>query len=159
MKKLSALTLIISLFMFGCKADKKVAGNYSPQIECLGSEMDGSITLKAWGKGRARPDALEQARKEALNAVLFLGIRNGKSDCDSRPILNVPNIRETKADYFNTFFQDGGNYQNFVSAKDESFGKKERVKGRDGDVMYGFIVRVNKSELKKQMIKDGILNN
>ena len=91
--------------------------------------------------------------------MLFSGIRNGKPDCDSRPILNVPNIRETKEDYFNTFFQDGGNYQNFVSKQDESFFKKDRMAGRDGDVMYGFIIRVYKSELKKQMIKDGILNN
>lgn len=39
------------------------------------------------------------------------------------------------------------------------FGNKERAKGRDGEVMFGFIICVMRSELKKQMITDGILNN
>jgi hypothetical protein len=111
------------------------------------------------GKSKNRADALEQARKEAINNVLFAGIRNGKPDCYTPAILNAPNIRENKADYFNNFFKDGGDYKKFTSNKDESFGKKERVKGRDGEVMYGFIIRVMRSELKKQMITDKILNN
>lgn len=154
--------IIIILFVLLTQpswAQKNISGNYTHEIECMGSELDGSMTLKTWGKGKNRADALEQARKEALNAVLFVGIRNGKPDCDTRPILNAPNIRENKADYFNTFFKDGGKYKNFVSNKDESFGKKERAKERDGEVMFGFIIRVMRSELKKQMITDGILNN
>ena len=142
-----------------CNSSKKISGNYTHEIECMGAELDGSITLKTWGKGKDRADAIEQARKEAINTVLFIGIRNGKPDCDTRPILNAPNIRENKSSYFNTFFKDGGDYKKFASSKDESFGKKERIKGRDGEVMFGFIIRVMRSELKKQMITDGILNN
>lgn len=152
------LTTCLLLFA-SCKTSNKLSGNYAHEIECMGAELDGSVTLKAWGKGRNRVDALEQARKEALNTVLFVGIRNGKPDCETRPILNAPNIRENKADYFNNFFKDGGDYKKFVSNKDESFGKKERAKGRDGEVMYGFIIRIMRSELKKQMITDEILNN
>ena len=152
--------LSINLLLFvGSKANNKLSGNYTHEIECMGAELDGSITLKAWGKGKNRADALEQARKEAINAVLFVGIRNGKPDCETRPILNAPNIRENKADYFNNFFKDGGDYKKFTSDKDESFGKKEKAKGRDGDVMYGFIIRILRSDLKKQMIADKILNN
>ncbi len=147
------------MLLVGCKTSKKISGNYTHEIECMGAELDGSVTLKAWGKGKSRPDALEQARKEALNSVLFVGIRNGKPDCDTRAILNAPNIRENKSDYFNNFFKDGGDYKKFISNRDESFGKKERIKGRDGEVMFGFIIRVMRSELKKQMITDGILKN
>jgi hypothetical protein len=125
----------------------------------MGTELDGSITLKTWGRGKNRADAIEQAKKESVNAVLFVGIRNGKPDCDTRPILNAPNIRANKADYFNNFFKDGGDYTKFISNQDESFWKKESAKARDGDVMYGLIIRVRRSELKKQMIADGILNN
>ena len=158
--KTTIFLLTINLLLFvGSKANNKLSGNYTHEIECMGAELDGSITLKAWGKGKNRADALEQARKEAINAVLFVGIRNGKPDCETRPILNAPNIRENKADYFNNFFKDGGDYKKFTSDKDESFGKKEKAKGRDGDVMYGFIIRVLRSDLKKQMIADKILNN
>ncbi|WP_317898818.1 hypothetical protein [Aurantibacillus circumpalustris] len=153
-----SLVFISAILLVNCSPSKKISGNYTHEVECMGSELDGSITLKTWGKGKNRADALEQARKEAINAVLFIGIRNGKPDCDSRPILNAPNIRENQADYFSTFFKDEGAYKKFVSGKDESFGKKERVQGRDGEVMFGFIVRVLRSDLKKQMISDEILN-
>ena len=152
--------IIILFFVLATQfswAQKNISGNYTHEIECMGSEGDGSFTVKAWGKGKNRSDALEQAKKEALKEVLFKGIRNGKPDCDMRPILNAPNILETKADYFDNFFKDGGDYKKFVSNKDESLLKKERVKGRDGDVMYGVVVRVLKSELKKRMIYDKIL--
>jgi len=162
MKNMKTIIFMLSisfLFFSSCKTSNKISGNYTHEIECMGSELDGSITLKTWGKGKNRADALEQARKEAINNVLFAGIRNGKPDCYTPAILNAPNIRENKADYFNNFFKDGGDYKKFTSNKDESFGKKERVKGRDGEVMYGFIIRVMRSELKKQMITDKILNN
>lgn len=147
-----------SLFFTNCKTSHNLSGTYTHEIECMGSELDGSVTLKTWGKGRNRADGVEQAKKEALYAVLFVGIRNGKPDCDVRPILNAPNIRESKADYFNIFFKDGGDYMKYVSNQDKSFGKIERARGRDGEFLFGFVTRVMRSELKQQMIKDGILN-
>jgi hypothetical protein len=137
---------------------KSVSANYAHEMECLGTELNGSVTLKAWGKGRNRADALEQARKNAVSAALFAGIRNGRPDCEARPIFNMPNIREVRSDYFDEFFRDGGNYKSYVSREDESFGKKERSKGRDGEVLYGFVLRVQRSDLKKQMVADGLLN-
>lgn len=147
------------MFFTGCKTKNAIGANYTHEVECLGSELDGSITLKSWGKGKNRSDALEQAKKEAINAVLFTSIRNGKHECNNRPILNAPNIRNIKAEYFNNFFKDNGDYKKFISTKDESFEKKEKEKGRDGDVVYGYVIRVMRSDLKKQMITDGILNN
>jgi hypothetical protein len=159
MKKIILMLFTSSLLLVGCKTKSKIGANYTHEIECLGSELDGSVTLKSWGKGKNRNDALEQAKKEAINVVLFTGIRNGKQECESRPLLNAPNIRENKADYFNNFFKEEGDYKKFASDKDESFGKKEKETGRDGDVMYGYVIRVMRSDLKKQMITDGILNN
>jgi hypothetical protein len=43
--------LSISFLFFGCcKTINKISGNYTHEIECMGSEHDGSITLKTWGK-------------------------------------------------------------------------------------------------------------
>lgn len=158
-KRILIIALISSMLFISCKTKSAIGANYSHEVECLGSELDGSVTLKSWGKGKNRADALEQARKEAVNAVLFTSIRNGKQECNNSPILNAPNIREMKADYFNIFFKDNGDYKKFTSTKDESFGEKEKEKGRDGDVVYGYVIRVLRSELKKQMITDGILKN
>lgn len=159
MKTLIYLLFLGLIVVGGCKTSNDVSGFYSREIECMGSELDGSVTLKTWGRGKNKSDALEQAKKEAVNAVLFTGIRNGKPDCDTRAVLNAPNIRQNKSDYFNRFFADGGDYKKFVSDKDETSGQREKVESRDGEVMYGFIIRVMRSELQKQMIRDGILNN
>lgn len=158
MKYIKFLFIVsISLIFTNCNSKKGLSGIYTHEVECMGSELDGTITLKTWGKGKNGIDAIEQARKEVINTILFLGIRNGQKDCDTRPILNAQNIRENKTEYFNNFFKDGGDYKKFVSNKDESFGKKVKVKGRDGEVMFGFIIRVMKNDLKNQMLKDGIL--
>lgn len=157
--KILIIAMITSMIFTGCKTKSEIGANYTHEIECLGSELDGSVTLKSWGKGKNRADAIEQAKKEAINAVLFTNIRNGNQSCNGMPILNAPNIRKNNEDYFNNFFKDSGDYKKFISGADESFGKKEKEKGRDGEVVYGFIIRVMKSDLKKKMITDGILKN
>jgi hypothetical protein len=63
--------LVVALFVSSCNPQKKIAENYSQEIECLGTEMDGSITVKAFGKGKNRKDAVEQAKKMQLTK-LFL---------------------------------------------------------------------------------------
>jgi hypothetical protein len=65
-------------------------------------------------------------------------------------------------DYFNKFFEDGGEYQKFISARDGSDYHFEVInnRGKSGSQKsYRIIIRVLRSELKKQMIKDKILNN
>lgn len=136
------------------------AGNYPFKTECLGVELDGSATLKAWGNGRNRFDALAQAKKNAVNDILFKGILDGSSECNSKPLVNEVNAREKYDEFFNSFFADkGGNYQNFISMRDER--TDVAVKGKQfnnkGGVTYSCIVMVKRSELKMYLIKNGIL--
>ena len=141
------------------RAQKVNSGNYSFKTECMGIEMDGSQTLKAWGNGRNRADAVEQAKKNAVRDVIFNGITEGKQDCEKRPILFEVNAQEKYEDYFNAFFADGGEYKNYISLRDERIGQKinrDRKKARES-VTNGMIVRVLRSELKKKLIADGIL--
>ena len=156
-KVITILILFSSILTYSQKSQKKNAGNYAYEVECMGIEMDGSVTVKAFGKGRNRADAVEQAKKEAINTILFKGLKNGRSECGIVPLLNEPNIREKKEEYFNLFFKDNGEYQKYVSNADESLFKKEKLKARDGDVVFGFIIRVQKSELKSKLITDNIL--
>ena len=52
-------------------AKKSVSSYHSFESECLGVELDGSETLRAWGRGKNRTDAIEQAKKNAVRDVLF----------------------------------------------------------------------------------------
>ena len=125
----------------------------------MGVELDGSQTLKAWGNGRNRADAVEQAKKNAVRDVIFKGIIEGKQDCNQKPIVFEINAQEKYEDYFNAFFADGGEYKNFISLKDERiFDKISRDRKKTSEsVTNGIVIRVLRAELKKKLITDSII--
>jgi hypothetical protein len=143
------------LFFAGCKTTG-MEGTYSYKTECLGSELDGSITVKAWGNGRNYSDACEQAMKNAVNDVLFKGIIEGKDGCSPRPLVPEVNARQKYEDYFNRFFADGGEYKRYVSLKDARSGDRDK-KGARQSVTYGIVLRILRTDMKTKLIADGIL--
>lgn len=154
-----ALLSVLFLFTAGCSNQKSVSGNYTYKTECLGVEMDGSQTVKGWGNGRNRFDAIEQAKKNVVRDVLFNGIIEGKQDCEKRSVVPEVNAQMKYEQYFNQFFADGGEYKNYVSLKDERVGQKlsrDRQSARKS-VTHGVVLRVHRSELKQKMIADGII--
>jgi hypothetical protein len=157
------LSCLMFLLLTGCPAQRKVTvnqgnpyvdGNYTLKTECLGVNGDGSQTLKAWGNGRNRYEAVEQAKKNALRDVLFKGILNGKSDCDPKPLVTEVNAQVKYESYFNNFFFEGGDYQLYVQQLEDPL---ERIYPDRTTVTFSVILKVQKSELKQRMITDGIL--
>lgn len=160
MKKILLSALVVGLFMLSsCGPQKRNSGNYSYKTECLGIEMDGSQTVKAWGNGRNRWDAINQAKKTAVNDVLFNGIYEGNQDCNKKPVVAEVNAREKYEDYFNKFFADDGEFKDFVSLKDERIGQKidRDRKGARQSVTHGVVLRILRAQLKEKMIQDNIL--
>ena len=128
-------------------------------VDCLGSELDGSLTLFSVGEGKNRFDAVEQSKKNAVNAVLFKGFSSSSQSCSAKPLILTVNGRTVYEDYFNTFFRDSGAYNEFVSFIDEKNKLKiirRRIKGRL-QVHVTCVVRVDLVNLKKKLIKDSIL--
>ncbi len=162
MKKSILFASLLIAVSFGSYAQSKsrLAGEYTYETECLGVEGDGSQTLKAFGFGNSKNDAVEQAKKNAVRDVLFKGIIKGKSECNAKPLLNEANIQEKHEDYFNKFFTDGGDYLNYTSMNDMPIAivtkGKDRKSATNG-VTFGIVVIVKRSELKKKMITDNIL--
>ncbi len=159
MKKIKLLILFVLFSGYIVFAQDKLGGNYVYETECFGSELDGSITVKAWGNGRNKSDAVEQAKKNAVRDVIFKGIQNGKSDCSRAPLLLVSNAENKYQDYFFGFFADNGEYKNYISLKDERIFdkvKRDKKKARES-VTHGVVVRVLVYNLKKKLIKDGII--
>lgn len=154
--------LLTALIVVSCSVSKnaKIAGNYTFETECIGVELDGSQTVKAWGQGRNRTDAIEQAKKQALKDVLFHGINNGKSDCSNKALLLEVNAEEKYENYFAKFFTDEGEFLNYVSYEDANpkhiESTKERKKAGSQEY-YGLIVRVQRMKLKEKLISDKII--
>lgn len=146
----------ICLTLAACNQSKNLGGYYTYETECLGSELDGSYTLRAWGIGRNQVDALAQARKNAVRDVIFKGISKGKSECEIRPILLEVNAEEKYRAYFNRFFADGGEFENFVNYKDKRTSTFHRERTED-EIKYGVTVRVLYEPLTEKLRADGIL--
>ncbi|MEI7660578.1 MAG: hypothetical protein WCK34_00190 [Bacteroidota bacterium] len=147
-------TLVFSLFLiYSCTPPRRLDYNY--KTECLGVKLDGSQTLKAWGKGRNRTEAIEQAKKNAVRDVLFTGISSGKSDCNMRPVIFEVNAQQTHEEYFNKFFADGGPYQKFVFDDDHiRYHERKQVGAQK---LYGLVVRVLRQDLVTEMKTAGLV--
>lgn len=124
-------------------------------IECLGVELDGSQTVRVSGSGKTKADAQEQARKNAVMAVLFYGIHGG-GQCDQRPLINEANARDKYEEYFNIFFLDGGEYSKYVSMVDQKRFSRDKKKNKY-ERNYTLTVRVLRPELKARLKADGVL--
>ncbi len=155
MKTLTYLRLLTGAIFLLVSCSPKIAGNYSFKTECYGIELDGSQTVKAWGNGKNRQDAQEQAKKNAVRDVLFKGITEGRQDCEKRPLVPEVNAQMKYESYFNKFFTDGGDYQKFVSLKDQR-GGSDKMGARES-VTYGIVLRILRADLKQKLITDGIL--
>lgn len=145
----------VLLLLASCSSTKSTA-YFTYETQCLGVELDGSQTLLAWGDGKNKADAEEQAKKNAVRDVIFRGINAGKSECTRSPLVNTPNAQQKYEDYFNRFFADGGEYKKYISMSDQKRGSGNKEHYKYGE-KRSVTVRVLRSELKKRLQEDGIL--
>lgn len=156
MKKRLFIIAISSIVLVGCRTTQKATSYREFEVECLGVALDGSQTVRAWGFGKDTGAAVDKARKNALNAVLFKGITAGVAGCNQRPLVSEVNARERYEDYFDSFFQDGGAWESFVSGADERLFGREEQRNNLGE-RAGVVVRVLRNELRIKLKEDGIL--
>lgn len=159
-KKLLCAGLAVLLIYASCSTPKKVANNYyTHKTECVSVELDGTQIVNAWSNTAETVTVIEQAKKNAINDILFGGIVEGKATCDVKPILAQANIKAQNEAYFNKFFADGGEYRNYAFIKDDqvelNFSKDPEYAKKM--INSGFIIKIKKPDLKQKMIADGIL--
>lgn len=145
------------LVICACGSTKSSLGAFNSfETEYLGSELDGSLTLRAWGEGSTRSDAVEQAMKNAVYDVVFKGITKGNNNYNQKALVLSPNARENNETYFNRFFMDGGDYRKYVNRKDEKNNSVQTMENRQV-YKYGITVRVNRTALKNRLQQDSII--
>ncbi len=155
MKKIIITLLVL---MSSAYADAQTQTIYArSSVRCMGVELDGSQTLRVQGYGRNRLDAKEQAKKNAVWAVIFDGIREGTGGCNMRPLVTEVNAKERYEDYFNLFFADDGPYKEYVSLKDTKYRSGGRSKDKLG-YAYDLTIRVLRAQLKERLKADKIID-
>ena len=158
-KIIYTLVVACSVTMSSCQAQKtsnSTAGNYTYETECMGTEMDGSQTLKSWGNGRNYFDASTQAKKNAVHGIIFQGYAGGGQGCTSqKPLCSDPSIEQQKEEFFSNFFNiNGGKYMKFVSNSGDSTPTVKKV-GKEYKI--GVVVTVMSDNLRKDLEAAGIV--
>lgn len=156
-KKSSVIAIVLAVGISMCGCSKKTVpstvayGSY--ETECLGVNPGGSMRLRVWGEGKDASAAAENARKKAVEAVLFTHITAGPSSATAKwPVISSPTRRKEKHEYFSKFFD--GQYKKYIKA--EKADAKARYFGNDRCVQ-ALEVTVDREGLIKKMTKDNIL--
>jgi hypothetical protein len=159
-KKLGVISFFAVTLSIGAATaqNKGVTGTYyNHPVECISVELDGSLTLRAAGNGRNRADALEQARKNAVHAVIFKGMDvRGQTPSTSRALVPEVNAEQKYQYFFNPFFADGGKWHEFVSKEDTRAFSNKRQKG-SRQVEYTVTIRVDRARLREYLVENSII--
>ena len=153
------LTMVM-LLSAGCGTRKSQA-YYDQKSKVIGTELDGSYTIRAWGRARNAADAYVQAQKQAVYDVIFSEIQfvSGQAPSSTgvlRPLIYEVNARQKYEDYFNAFFADGGEYKNFCSMKEKRQLSTNYSK-TDSQTTAQVTVCVWRAKLRDKLTADGII--
>ena len=122
-------------------------------IEYVKTVGNGISSVKVWSYSSKAQDALEQSKKNAVHGVIFKGYTGPGSS--HAALCKSPTAQEDHADFFKTFFANGGDYMRYVSSVQQ--GSEEVVKVGKKEYKYGQVVQVNVKDLRKALENAGII--
>jgi hypothetical protein len=154
----TAISIWVGISSIQAQVKSNSGSNYEYPSRCLGVELDGSITVESYGKGRNYQDATEQAKKKAVFDVIFYGIKEGNGGCNSNPLVFAPTPQELYSEFISNFFKDNGKYTEFISLSDERISNKFNRNAKKGNQAQQrmVVVRVDREGLKKYLIENKI---
>lgn len=153
MKKVIGL-LIIAFAMASCSVQSHLLGTGQiPQYEITGagSGNEGMTLVKTFVYAKKNvPDS--ELKRAAVHGVVFRGYTGNNSGA-SQPAMASPTAEADYADFCKVFFAPNGQCLNYATIIAGSY---DRIK-TGKNYKYGAIVQVNKSTLRKDLEKAGLV--
>jgi hypothetical protein len=151
---LFSLSVLMTL-VFACKPKQVISTNafLNYEVTSAGVGAQGTSLVKAWGQGKKKADAIEDAKRNAIHALIFKGIPNSS---DMRPLVPTPGAEQQHRNYFDAFFAENGTYQKFASVDADSWDKVDRISTGKG-YKYGVVVVVQRDQLIRELEAAGIM--
>ena len=87
--------------------------NRTYQTQCVTIETDGYIIIKIWDTKKGSHYKAENARKDAVNAILYSGIAGNKGCSTQLPILNKAEEQEEFKSIEKSFFTRNGKWSTY----------------------------------------------
>ncbi len=129
---------------------------YNYELACLGVGQDGTKLIKVWGYGKKVDNAVYDAKRTAVAAVIFRGVPGGNGAAPTPSLLPV-DAYEQSMDFFDDFFKDGGMYLSFVNlTTDGTPGGADNIKMSHG-YKVAVSASINFNALRKYLQDKGIV--
>ena len=130
--------------------------NRNYQTKCISIEADGYVITKIWDTKKGKNYNTEQARKDAVYAVLFSGI-SGENGCVTQPpILNKTEEQENFKRIENRFFAKKGKWSIFTRTAATETTLPANLGVKNWKV---YQVSVSKNELRKYLEDQKIIKS
>lgn len=129
---------------------------YNYELACLAVGLDGTKHIKVWGYGKKVDNAIYDAKRTAVAAVIFRGVPAGNGAAPTPSLLPVDGYAQNM-DFFDEFFKDGGMYLSFVNlTTDGTPGGADNIKMSHG-YKVAVSASINFNELRKYLQDKGIV--
>jgi hypothetical protein len=156
MKKLLLLAAAIFVVVGASAASRKLENSatqkFQYELEGVNNGMQGTYLVKVWSYSSKPKADFETCKKNAVHGVIFKGYAGSQNARPQRPLVADPGAELQHAEYFELFFQDGGEYNKYVTV---TAGSQEIVKvGKKYKI--GLVVTVSKDALRKALEKAGV---
>lgn len=159
------LLMVFSVFLtektYAQKGQKKADNETTEwryEVEAVGTGTQGTYQIKVWTYSKNQETAIEQAKKNAVHAIIFKGFPNNGRIQGQKPLARNPNLEQEKEEFFKEFFKDGGKFQKYVFlANNGAIAPGDRIKISKKEYKIGVVVSVNVAGLRKDLEEAGII--
>jgi hypothetical protein len=140
------------------KADKETM-EWRYEIEAVGTGTQGSYQVKVWSYSKKPETILEQAKKNAVHGIIFKGFANKDRVPGQKALAPSPGIESEKADFFDAFFAQGGDYQKYITLTNNgAIAPGDRI-NMGKEYKIGVVVSVNVAALRKDLETAGVIKS
>lgn len=170
MKKILSLFVLVLLIAgntvcAGTKSQKKKADEHTAtwnyEVETTAKNASGNYLLKVWSFSKNTFIAEEQAKKNAVHAIVFQGAPANKEKrlTPLKPLLQDPILEEKHTDFFKKFFAEGGEYKRFARISNSGLADIINYGKKDMKYKVGVVVMVEIAALRKYLEQCGIIKS
>ncbi|MDG1057303.1 MAG: hypothetical protein P8O83_06210 [Flavobacteriaceae bacterium] len=148
--KVIPLILVFSSLFFSCSTSKVF------QTECFSLASSGYVEITIWDGKTGAKYSQEQARKDAIYAILFSGVSGSKGCSSQPPILNTEDAESKFEKISKDFFSKTGQWNRFTSSAKVSNSVPASI-GENKWKVYQ--VSISKNELRKYLEEQKIIKS
>ncbi len=129
--------------------------SYNYEVATIAVGVDGTKLIEVWGYGKKAEDATRNAKMNAVACAIFKGFpaAGGGKAAKTPPICSNSNAADEHYDYFEKFFEPGGQYLLYVNMSSDVAPKRIKM---DKHYKCGIAVSIAFDELRKELEKQGI---